>query len=134
MSDTQNLNGSEDFNHRNRAALANSDFENMDLLPFLGRHIRASMVSGVGFLTDAYDLFTINIVAYMLQLTAEQDLLLKISATIGRLQQRTYIRYSYSFQQSKNVYALINQGRYLGNFSLAGNVNFKILNYWHPPT
>ncbi|KAF9176877.1 Inorganic phosphate transporter pho84 [Haplosporangium sp. Z 767] len=56
-------------------------------------HVRACMVAGVGFFTDAYDLFAINLVSPMLgyvyfshnnnTVPADIDLLLKISASIG---------------------------------------------------
>ncbi|KAG0212729.1 Inorganic phosphate transporter pho84 [Mortierella sp. GBA30] len=56
-------------------------------------HVRACMVAGVGFFTDAYDLFAINLVSPMLgfvyfshlgnAVPADVDLGLKISASIG---------------------------------------------------
>ncbi|KAF8957664.1 Inorganic phosphate transporter pho84 [Entomortierella lignicola] len=56
-------------------------------------HVRACMVAGVGFFTDAYDLFAINLVSPMLGyiyypnqgsvLPPDIDLALKISASIG---------------------------------------------------
>ncbi|KAF9898443.1 Inorganic phosphate transporter pho84 [Lobosporangium transversale] len=56
-------------------------------------HVRACMVAGVGFFTDAYDLFAINLVSPMLgyvyfshlgnSVPADIDLGLKISASIG---------------------------------------------------
>jgi len=56
-------------------------------------HIRACIVSGVGFFTDAYDLFAINIVSTMLAyvyfgqitLPGNLDTGLKISAAVGTL-------------------------------------------------
>ncbi|KAF9577908.1 Inorganic phosphate transporter pho84 [Lunasporangiospora selenospora] len=56
-------------------------------------HVRACMVAGVGFFTDAYDLFAINLVSPMLgfvyfshngnTVPADVDLGLKISASVG---------------------------------------------------
>ncbi|KAG0334228.1 hypothetical protein BG000_008506, partial [Podila horticola] len=58
-------------------------------------HVRACMVAGVGFFTDAYDLFAINLVSPMLgyvyfydsptmhAVPGDIDLALKISASVG---------------------------------------------------
>ncbi|KAF9418663.1 Inorganic phosphate transporter pho84 [Podila epigama] len=56
-------------------------------------HVRACMVAGVGFFTDAYDLFAINLVSPMLgfiyyshlgnAVPADIDLALKVAASIG---------------------------------------------------
>ncbi|KFH71604.1 MFS transporter, PHS family, inorganic phosphate transporter [Podila verticillata NRRL 6337] len=58
-------------------------------------HVRACMVAGVGFFTDAYDLFAINLVTPMLgyvyfytsstshSVPADLDLALKVSASVG---------------------------------------------------
>ncbi|KAG0368464.1 Inorganic phosphate transporter pho84 [Gamsiella multidivaricata] len=65
----------------------------MDNADFGWFHVRACMVAGVGFFTDAYDLFAINLVSPMLgfvyfshtgnTLPADVDLGLKISASVG---------------------------------------------------
>jgi len=48
-------------NERRRLALAEIDKD-----PFGWYHVRAIVVAGVGFLTDAYDIFAINLVTAML--------------------------------------------------------------------
>jgi MFS transporter, PHS family, inorganic phosphate transporter len=50
-----------DPHERRRAALAK-----IDQAPFSWRHVRAIVVAGVGFFTDAYDLFAINLASSML--------------------------------------------------------------------
>ena len=50
-----------DPNERRRLALAE-----IDKAPFGWYHVRACMVAGIGFFTDAYDLFAINFVTTML--------------------------------------------------------------------
>src|SRR5215471_2546685 len=50
-----------DPNERRRLALAE-----IDRAPFGWYHVRAIVVAGVGFFTDAYDLFAINLVSSML--------------------------------------------------------------------
>lgn len=50
-----------DPNERRRLALAE-----IDKAPFGWYHIRAILVSGIGFFTDAYDLFAVNMVTSML--------------------------------------------------------------------
>lgn len=52
---------SQDPNERRRQALAQ-----IDNAPFGWRHVRAVVVAGVGFFTDAYDLFAINLASAML--------------------------------------------------------------------
>ncbi|RUS20305.1 phosphate transporter, partial [Endogone sp. FLAS-F59071] len=79
-------NGAE-ANQRRRSTL-----DELNLSTIRWSHIRACIVSGVGFFTDAYDLFSINIVSYMIGLayyggniSPEDDLLIKISASVGKL-------------------------------------------------
>lgn len=48
-------------NERRRQAL-----EQIDNSPFGWRHVRACIVAGVGFFTDAYDIFAINMASAML--------------------------------------------------------------------
>lgn len=51
----------EDPNERRRLALAE-----IDKAPFGWYHVRAVIVAGIGFLTDAYDIFAVNLVTAML--------------------------------------------------------------------
>ncbi|KAF9974301.1 Inorganic phosphate transporter pho84 [Actinomortierella ambigua] len=74
-----------ELNQRRRAALSK-----IDNAEFGWFHIRACLVAGVGFFTDAYDLFAINLVTPMLglvyyggDLPASLDLGIKVSASIG---------------------------------------------------
>src|SRR5438876_3243802 len=53
----------EDPNERRRLALAE-----IDKASFGWYHVRAVVVAGVGFFTDAYDIFAINLVSQMLGL------------------------------------------------------------------
>ncbi|GAA5896023.1 hypothetical protein JCM6882_005588 [Rhodosporidiobolus microsporus] len=80
-----------DLNARRRAALAE-----VDNAAFGWFHVKACCVAGVGFFTDAYDIFAINLAAGMIgyvynlgshkgSLTANQDLGLKASAPVGTL-------------------------------------------------
>jgi MFS transporter, PHS family, inorganic phosphate transporter len=57
-----------DVNERRRLALAE-----IDKAPFGWYHVRAVVVAGVGFFTDAYDLFAINLVTSMLGVVYWQD-------------------------------------------------------------
>ncbi|KAF8626413.1 hypothetical protein AX17_006580 [Amanita inopinata Kibby_2008] len=73
---------------RRRAALAE-----IDNAKFSWFHFKVCMVAGVGFFTDAYDLFAINIASTMLgyvysptlKLNKNQDLGIKVAAPIGTL-------------------------------------------------
>src|SRR6266498_5673350 len=57
-----------DPNERRRLALAE-----IDKAPFGWYHVRAVVVAGVGFFTDAYDIFAINLVVAMLGVVYWQD-------------------------------------------------------------
>lgn len=57
-----------DPNERRRLALAE-----IDKAPFGWYHIRAIVVAGIGFFTDAYDIFAINLVTAMLGIVYWQD-------------------------------------------------------------
>ena len=57
-----------DPNERRRLALAE-----IDKAPFGWYHVRAVVVAGIGFFTDAYDLFAINQVSAMLGVVFWQD-------------------------------------------------------------
>ncbi|KAG0373085.1 Inorganic phosphate transporter pho84 [Mortierella sp. AD032] len=74
-----------ELNQRRREALSK-----IDNAEFGWFHIRACLVAGVGFFTDAYDLFAINLVTPMLgmiyfggALPSDLDLGIKVSASIG---------------------------------------------------
>ncbi|ETI23783.1 phosphate:H+ symporter [Cladophialophora carrionii CBS 160.54] len=58
----------QDPNERRRLALAE-----IDKAPFGWYHIRAIIVAGIGFFTDAYDIFAINLVTAMLGVVYWQD-------------------------------------------------------------
>ncbi|KAF9364045.1 Inorganic phosphate transporter pho84 [Mortierella sp. NVP85] len=73
------------LNERRREALSK-----IDNAEFGWFHIRACLVAGVGFFTDAYDLFAINLVTPMIgmiyfngSLPADLDLGIKVAASIG---------------------------------------------------
>ncbi|KAG0352808.1 phosphate:H+ symporter [Gamsiella multidivaricata] len=74
------------LNERRREALAK-----IDNAEFGWFHIRACLVAGVGFFTDAYDLFAINLVTPMLgiiyfangTLPSDLDLGIKVAASVG---------------------------------------------------
>ncbi|KAG1722226.1 major facilitator superfamily domain-containing protein [Suillus paluster] len=74
---------------RRRAALAE-----IDEAPFSWFHVKVCLVAGVGFFTDAYDIFAINIAATMLgyvyghannQLNTQQSLGVKVATPVGNL-------------------------------------------------
>ncbi|KAF9910642.1 Inorganic phosphate transporter pho84 [Linnemannia zychae] len=75
-----------ELNQRRREALAK-----IDNAEFGWFHIRACLVAGVGFFTDAYDLFAINLVTPMLgmiyfsngKLPSDLDLGIKVAASVG---------------------------------------------------
>lgn len=64
-----------DPNERRRLALAE-----IDKAPFGWYHVRACLVAGIGFFTDAYDIFAIGIVTTMLGVVYWQE-----SATPGKI-------------------------------------------------
>ncbi|EIN06400.1 phosphate transporter [Punctularia strigosozonata HHB-11173 SS5] len=80
-----------ELDERRRAKL-----EEVDTTPFTLFHLRVCLVAGIGFFTDAYDLFAINIASTMLglvydptgrntQLSSTQDLGIKVAALCGTL-------------------------------------------------
>ncbi|KIM62761.1 hypothetical protein SCLCIDRAFT_1214873 [Scleroderma citrinum Foug A] len=79
---------SEALDERRRAALAE-----IDQAPFSWFHIKVCLVAGVGFFTDAYDIFAINIAASMLgytygkggSLTTWQSTGVKAATPVGNL-------------------------------------------------
>lgn len=74
------------LDQRRRAAL-----EEVDNASFSWFHVKVVLVAGVGFFTDAYDIFAINIASTMLgylynkkgALSANQDLGVKVATPIG---------------------------------------------------
>ncbi|KAH8593814.1 major facilitator superfamily domain-containing protein [Bisporella sp. PMI_857] len=58
----------QDSNERRRLALAE-----IDKAPFGWYHVRACVVAGIGFFTDSYDIFAINLVTAMLGISFFQD-------------------------------------------------------------
>ncbi|KDN48675.1 hypothetical protein RSAG8_02662, partial [Rhizoctonia solani AG-8 WAC10335] len=76
------------YDERRRAAL-----REVDEAKFSRFHVKACLVAGVGFFTDAYDIFAINIAATMLgfvygkggSLNANQDLGVKVATPVGTL-------------------------------------------------
>ncbi|KAG1732772.1 major facilitator superfamily domain-containing protein [Suillus occidentalis] len=77
------------LDERRRAAL-----EQIDKAPFSWFHVKVCMVAGVGFFTDSYDIFAINIAATMLgyvyghtnnQLSINQSLGVKVATPVGNL-------------------------------------------------
>ncbi|KAI0279767.1 phosphate transporter [Russula aff. rugulosa BPL654] len=81
-------NPARDLDERRRAALAE-----VDNASFSWFHVKVCFVAGVGFFTDAYDIFAINIAAQMLGyvyghnhvLNINQDLGVKVATPIGNL-------------------------------------------------
>ncbi|KAI0061407.1 MFS general substrate transporter [Artomyces pyxidatus] len=77
-----------ELDERRREALAE-----VDRAKFSSFHVKVCFVAGVGFFTDAYDIFAINIASTMLGyvygsqqvLTPDQDLAIKIATPIGNL-------------------------------------------------
>lgn len=75
-----------DPNERRRLALAE-----IDKAPFGWYHIRAVVVAGIGFFTDAYDIFAINMVTVMLgivyfpkgAITQHADTAIKVATSCG---------------------------------------------------
>lgn len=76
------------LNERRRVALAE-----VDNAKFSWFHVKVCLVAGVGFFTDAYDLFAINIASTMLgqvygaggKLNPNQDLGVKVASPVGTL-------------------------------------------------
>jgi PHS family inorganic phosphate transporter-like MFS transporter len=76
------------LDERRRAALAD-----VDNATFSWFHVKVCLVAGVGFFTDAYDIFAINIASTMLgyvygkgqKLSANQDLGVKVATPVGTL-------------------------------------------------
>ncbi|KAH7928254.1 phosphate permease [Leucogyrophana mollusca] len=77
------------LDERRRAALAE-----IDNAPFSWFHVKVCLVASVGFFTDAYDIFAINIAATMLgyvyghtgnQLSSNQSLGIKVATPVGNL-------------------------------------------------
>jgi PHS family inorganic phosphate transporter-like MFS transporter len=75
-----------ELDRRRRAALAE-----IDNAKFSWFHVKVCVVAGVGFYTDAYDLFAINVASVMIgyvygkggKLNTNQDLGIKVAAPVG---------------------------------------------------
>ncbi|KAJ7599280.1 phosphate transporter [Mycena floridula] len=85
----KNANQGFTLDERRRAALAE-----VDNAKFSWFHVKVCIVAGVGFFTDAYDIFAINIASVMIgyvygagntKLNTNQDLGLKVAAPVGTL-------------------------------------------------
>ncbi|GAA5996754.1 uncharacterized protein JCM10292_003184 [Rhodotorula paludigena] len=101
-----------DLNARRRAALAE-----IDNAKFSFFHVKACAVAGVGFFTDAYDIFAINLavgaIGYVYNmeshkgaLTANQDLGLKIATPVGTLIGQVLFGYLADVVGRKRMYGL----------------------------
>ncbi|TKA56933.1 hypothetical protein B0A53_01334 [Rhodotorula sp. CCFEE 5036] len=109
---TTSLNAPLDLNARRRAALAE-----IDNAKFGWFHVRACATAGVGFFTDAYDIFAINMAAGMIGavynqgvhkgvLTPNQDLGLKIATPVGTLVGQLLFGYLADVVGRKKMYGL----------------------------
>ncbi|RUS22877.1 phosphate:H+ symporter [Endogone sp. FLAS-F59071] len=87
-----------DLDERRRAALAEWNLiplslSQIDSAKFGWFHIRACIVSGIGFFTDSYDIFAINLVSVMLgwvyfpskKLPSNVDTAVKVAASVGTM-------------------------------------------------
>ncbi|RKP24403.1 major facilitator superfamily domain-containing protein, partial [Syncephalis pseudoplumigaleata] len=100
-----------DARERRRQALAE-----IDNAKFGWFHIRACLVSGIGFFTDAYDLFIINLVVQMLgyvyfadnnnTVPPGIDLGLKVSAAVGTLVGQLFFGYLADRLGRKRMYGI----------------------------
>ncbi|KAH9998818.1 phosphate transporter [Russula compacta] len=92
----KSLHSVDEQSHGNAIALNKSRvaaLQKVDRAPFSAFHVKVWLVAGVGFFTDAYDVFTISIVTIMLgyvyggdnQLEPMVDFCLKVAAPIGNL-------------------------------------------------
>ncbi|KAF9132766.1 Inorganic phosphate transporter pho84 [Mortierella sp. 14UC] len=94
---------------RRREALAK-----IDNAEFGWFHIRACLVAGVGFFTDAYDLFTINLVTPMLGiiyfdggiLPSDIDLGIKVAASVGTFLGQIFFGYLADRLGRKRMYGI----------------------------
>ncbi|ORY89459.1 putative phosphate transporter [Leucosporidium creatinivorum] len=106
--------GALDLNARRRAALAE-----VDNAKFGWFHVKACLVAGVGFYTDAYDIFAINLASTMIgyvyrpmpasglpSLTANQDLGLKVSTPVGTLMGQLGFGYLADVYGRKKMYGI----------------------------
>ncbi|GAA5875324.1 hypothetical protein JCM3774_005779 [Rhodotorula dairenensis] len=109
---TSSLHAPLDLNARRRAALAE-----VDNAKFGWFHVRACATAGVGFFTDAYDIFAINLAAGMIgyvynmgshkgALTANQDLGLKIATPVGTFVGQLLFGYLADVVGRKKMYGL----------------------------
>jgi len=99
-----------DLDERRRAALAE-----IDAAKFSWFHVKVVFVAGVGFFTDAYDIFTISIVANMLgyvyndnktSLGVNEDLGIKIATPIGNLFGQVFFGWLADILGRKRMYGI----------------------------
>ncbi|GBE87936.1 Inorganic phosphate transporter PHO84 [Sparassis crispa] len=97
------------LDERRRAALAE-----VDNAPFSWFHVRVSLVAGVGFFTDAYDIFAINIASTMLGyvygkgqvLNTNQSLGVKVATPIGNLFGQLFFGWMADLVGRKRMYGI----------------------------
>ncbi|CAK5267263.1 unnamed protein product [Mycena citricolor] len=119
------------LDERRRAALAE-----VDNAKFSWFHVKVCLVAGVGFFTDAYDIFAINIAATMLgfvygkgsataagKLNPNQDLGVKVAVPIGNLFGQTFFGWFADVVGRKRMYGIELMIIIVGTFAqaLAGN-------------
>ncbi|KAH9928425.1 phosphate transporter [Amylocystis lapponica] len=98
-----------ELDERRRAALAE-----VDTAKFSWFHVKVSLVAGVGFFTDAYDIFAINIAAVMLgyvygkggTLNTNQGLGVKVATPIGNLFGQIFFGYMADRVGRKRMYGI----------------------------
>ncbi|KAJ6533665.1 inorganic phosphate transporter [Mycena capillaripes] len=106
-----------------RRRMALSELDNAKMSSF---HIKVCLVAGVGFFTDAYDLFAINIGAQMLgyvyghgapgKLGINQDLGVKVAAPVGTLCGQLLFGWLADIVGRKRIYGLVLLIMIIGTF------------------
>ncbi|KAK9447946.1 major facilitator superfamily domain-containing protein [Limtongia smithiae] len=99
----------QDPNERRRLAL-----EKIDNAPFGWYHVRAIMVAGIGFFTDAYDIFAINIGVTMLgysyfgaaKLPTNSDTAVKVATSAGTVVGQLFFGWIADVVGRKRVYGI----------------------------
>lgn len=96
------------LNERRRVALAE-----MDNAPFSWFHVKLCTVAGIGFFTDAYDIFAIDIALNMLKFTYEDGYIspwkstgLKVASAIGNLVGQLIFGWLADFYGRKRMYGI----------------------------
>ncbi|KAK9367515.1 major facilitator superfamily domain-containing protein [Lipomyces kononenkoae] len=98
-----------DPNERRRMALAK-----IDNAPFSWYHVRAIIVAGIGFFTDAYDIFAINIVVVMLgyvyfgrpSLPTNSDTTVKVATSGGTVVGQLFFGWIADVVGRKRIYGI----------------------------